>query len=109
MRSAARAQHPPALTSARRSATEPLRVDLVSVVHVGDKAYYDRLQEQLSTYDRVLYELIVNIPPEKPGYRWRPPPPSRRRTFRNPVAFAQRFIGSVLQLQLQLENLDYCA
>ena len=79
-------------------------------MHVGDAAYYNALQEQLSTYDRVCYELIVNIPQEQPdGHRWRPPPPSRRRTFRNPVAFAQRFIGAVLQLELQLENLDYCA
>ena len=97
----------PLTCTRRRSATEPLRVDLVSVVHVGDEAYYSALQTQLSTYDRVLYELIVNIPKEPGSPRWRPPPPARRRTFRNPVAFAQRFIGSVLQLELQLEHLDY--
>jgi hypothetical protein len=31
-------------------------VDLVGVVHVGDQAYYDRLQEFMDTHDLVLYE-----------------------------------------------------
>ncbi|MBX3409245.1 MAG: type II secretion system protein GspG [Phycisphaeraceae bacterium] len=31
-------------------------VDLVGVVHVGDQAYYDRLQEFMDSHDLVLYE-----------------------------------------------------
>ena len=88
---------------------EPLRVDLVSAVHVGDAAYYVALQQRLSDYDRVCYELVVDKPPTPPGRRWRPAPPSLRRRVRNPVALAQRFIAAVLRLELQLEQLDYCA
>src|SRR5688572_19496388 len=41
-------------------------VDLVGVVHIGDRAYYDRLNRQLAQYDVVLYELVAEqgtVPP----------------------------------------------
>ena len=84
-------------------------MDLVSAVHVGDADYYAALQQRLSGYDRVLYELVVDKPATPAGRRWRPAPPSPRRRIRNPVALAQRFIAAVLRLELQLEQLDYCA
>lgn len=84
-------------------------MDLVSAVHVGDADYYAALQERLSGYDRVLYELVVDKPATPAGRRWRPAPPSPRRRIRNLVALAQRFIAAVLRLELQLEQLDYCA
>ncbi|CAI5460027.1 unnamed protein product [Closterium sp. Yama58-4] len=38
----------------------PVQVDLVSVVHIADQEYYDALQAELSTYDRVLYEMVAD-------------------------------------------------
>ncbi|GJP52791.1 hypothetical protein CLOM_g11881 [Closterium sp. NIES-68] len=38
----------------------PLQVDLVSVVHIADQDYYDALQAELATYDRVLYEMVAD-------------------------------------------------
>ncbi|CAI5509855.1 unnamed protein product, partial [Closterium sp. Naga37s-1] len=35
-------------------------VDLVSVVHIADQDYYDALQAELATYDRVLYEMVAD-------------------------------------------------
>ena len=34
-------------------------VDLVGVVHIGDRAYYQKLNKRLGEYDRVLYELVA--------------------------------------------------
>ncbi|NBV77240.1 hypothetical protein EBR66_03715 [bacterium] len=36
-----------------------IEVDLVGVIHVGEKQYYDRLNVVLKDYQRVLYELVA--------------------------------------------------
>lgn len=36
-----------------------VKVDLVGVVHIADPAYYDQLNEDLSDYDALLYELVA--------------------------------------------------
>ncbi|RMF89775.1 MAG: hypothetical protein D6741_17500, partial [Planctomycetota bacterium] len=36
-----------------------LRVDLVGVIHIGDAAYYDKLNRLLRKYEVVLYELVA--------------------------------------------------
>src|SRR6476646_11467589 len=43
-----------------------VEIDLVAVVHIGEKAYYERLNKEFEKYDAVLYELVA---PEgkKPG------------------------------------------
>ena len=38
---------------------EGVVVDLVGVVHIGQQEYYDQLDELLSKYDVVLYELVA--------------------------------------------------
>lgn len=37
----------------------PTTVSLVGVVHIGDRAYYDRLSEHLATHELVLYESVL--------------------------------------------------
>ena len=76
-----------------------LIVDLVGVVHVADKDYYDRLNHQLEEYDVVLYELVA-----EPGTRI---PKGGERDTDNPVAMIQRLMKSVLNLELQTEQIDY--
>jgi hypothetical protein len=35
-------------------------VDLFSMVHIGDRSYYDNIKESMKEYDLVLYELITD-------------------------------------------------
>src|SRR5215831_12613397 len=36
-----------------------VEIDLVAVVHIGEKAYYERLNKEFEKYDAVLYELVA--------------------------------------------------
>jgi hypothetical protein len=76
-----------------------LVVDLVSVVHVGDRDYYRKLNKQLDTYDVVLYELVA-----EPGTRI---PKGGRRKTDNPLALLQQVTKIVLGLESQTEQIDY--
>jgi hypothetical protein len=76
-----------------------LVVDLVSAVHVADRAYYEKLNDRLDQYDVVLYELVA---PE--GTRI---PKGGRRNSDNPIAFLQQLATLVLDLDLQTEQIDY--
>lgn len=51
-----------------RSATDPsVQVDLVSVIHIGEKAYYQQIDKLLDDYDVVLYEFVARKKGDKPG------------------------------------------
>ncbi len=78
----------------------PLRVDLVAVVHVGSRAYYDMLDRLFTDYDAVLYELVA--PPNA-----RVPKPGRRPS--GAIGTAQHGITQVLGLEFQLDQIDYRA
>lgn len=75
-----------------------LTVDLVGVVHIGDKTYYQVLNELFTDYDVVLYELVApeenNVP--QPGHR-----------SSNPLAFLQKSMQDMLGLSSQLALVDY--
>ncbi|QDV41396.1 hypothetical protein Enr13x_12340 [Stieleria neptunia] len=74
-------------------------VDLVGVVHIGEKDYYKDLNERLSKYDSVLYELVA---PD--GTRIRPEDLKERRSL---VASMQTGMKDMLKLEYQLELIDY--
>ena len=76
-------------------------VDLVGVVHIGEKAYYRDLNNRLSKYDSVLYELVA---PD--GTRIRPEDLKERRSL---IASMQTGMKDMLQLEYQLEWIDYMA
>ncbi|WP_286177957.1 hypothetical protein [Stieleria mannarensis] len=76
-------------------------VDLVGVVHIGEKAYYKDLNQRLSKYDSVLYELVA---PD--GTRIRPEDLKKRRSL---VASMQTGMKDMLELEYQLELVDYMA
>jgi hypothetical protein len=76
-----------------------LTVDLVSVVHVADRGYYDQINKQLAKYDVVLYELVA---PQ--GTRI---PRGGKRDKSNPLAMIQDMMKSVLELDSQVEQVDY--
>ena len=76
-----------------------LTVDLVGVVHVADKVYYQKLNKLFEQYDVVLYELVA---PQ--GTR---PPKGGKREGGNPLAIIQEVMKTVLDLESQMEHIDY--
>ena len=75
-----------------------LQVDLVGVIHLGEKAYYEKLNDLLAKYDVVLYELVA---PE--GTRV----PAGGGQSNHPISFLQRGLTSLLGLTYQLSVIDY--
>ncbi len=75
------------------------KVDLVSAVHVGEKGYYDELNRRFKDYDVVLYELVApegtTVPKGGVG----------RST--HPVSMLQTFMTGMLELEFQLNSIDY--
>jgi hypothetical protein len=78
---------------------EGARVDLVAATHIGERAYYEALRERFSAYDAVLYELVAPA-----GHR---PTPDEHRNADNPVSRLQRALQNALDLEFQLDGIDY--
>lgn len=76
-------------------------VDLVGVVHIGQRGYYEKLNDRLSKYDRVLYELVA---PD--GTRFTPEDLEERRSI---LSSMQSGMKEMLNLEYQLELIDYMA
>ncbi|CAO2201621.1 unnamed protein product [Urochloa humidicola] len=85
-----------------------LHVDLVSTVHIADKEYFDRLQQELEGYDCVLYEMVTSRDnlnnPKGPMAAKRMK--SSRRGF-SILGFIQKQMARILSLDYQLDCLDY--
>lgn len=86
---------------AKGSQYEDVVVDLVGVVHVGQLEYYKKLKTLLATYDVVLYELVA---PD--GTRVRP---EDVNAGRSPLSAMQLGMRDMLNLEFQLEHIDYMA
>ena len=76
-----------------------LVVDLIGAIHIGDRSYYDALNRQFDEYDVVLYELVA---PEGTKIERG----SRNRSG-HPVSAMQNGMKDLLQLEHQLELIDY--
>ena len=74
-------------------------VDLVSAVHVGDKSYYDELNRRFKEYDVVLYELVA---PEGTTV-----PKGGVGRSAHPVSILQTSMTGLLELEFQLNGVDY--
>lgn len=73
-------------------------VDLIGVVHFGEKSYYERLNKQFEQYDVLLYELVA---PE--GRQ----APKRGQSSGHPLAVVQNGMKDILELEHQLDHIDY--
>ena len=76
-------------------------VDLIGAVHIGDRAYFEKLNKVFTQYEALLYELVAKqgtIPTPKPNQR-----PT------NPLSMLQHFMTQVLDLRFQLQGIDYKA
>lgn len=77
-----------------------VEIDLVGAVHVGDKEYYDELNQLFEKYEVVLYELVA---PE--GTRI--PKGGRKGTSAHPIGAMQDGMSTILELSHQLACVDY--
>jgi len=82
---------------------ETVYVDLIGAVHVGNQEYYDSLNKQFEQYESLLYELVA---PEGTVI-----PKGGRvdddRISLNPVGEIQKGLKNILDLEFQLEKIDY--
>ncbi len=74
-------------------------VTLVGVVHIGEKQYYEQLNDEFDKFDVVLYELVA---PE--GTRV---PKDGSRRGGNPLSMMQNGMQRMLGLEYQLDQIDY--
>ncbi|MGA2497721.1 MAG: hypothetical protein ABSH20_08270 [Tepidisphaeraceae bacterium] len=77
-----------------------VKVHLVAAVHVADSPYYKDLGRTFEKYDALLYEMV------KPGNVDVPAPDKRRASA---VSFIQQALKDVLELDYQLDAIDYAA
>ncbi len=75
-------------------------VDLVGAVHVGDKQYYQDLNELFKNYDAVLYELVA---PEGTTI----PKGGMQSDNKSMLSSIQMGMKDVLGLSFQMEEVDY--
>ncbi|MDR3110467.1 MAG: hypothetical protein LBU65_12415 [Planctomycetaceae bacterium] len=80
-----------------------LTVDLVAAIHVGDKAYYEKLNDIFKQYDIVLYELVAEEghPVDKESFT--------NRKEKNVLGSFQEGMAEMLGLEHQLHHVDYAA
>ena len=79
-----------------------ITVDLIGAVHIGEKEYFENLNQRFEQYESLLYELVAPegtvIP--KGGGRDEGIPT-------NPIAAMQVGMKTALGLEFQLEHIDY--
>ena len=75
-------------------------VDLIGAVHVGERSYYQELNKRFADYDAVLFELVAD-----PEYRM--PGRKDREGVINPVSSLQVALKDSLELEFQLDEVDY--
>ncbi len=77
----------------------PEYVDLVGAIHVGDSVYYQKLNRRFRKYDALLYELVA---PEGTVVER-----GRGTSNAHPLGAIQNGMKSMLELEHQLEKIDY--
>lgn len=78
---------------------EPITVDLIGAVHIGEKQYYEALNEEFKKYDSVLYELVA---PKGTVVR-----KGEKRSGFSAVSSLQKSMKDFLELDFQLDHIDY--
>lgn len=79
-----------------------ITVDLIGAVHIGEKAYFAKLNKRFEQYESMLYELVApegTVIPKGGGAEDGIPT--------NPIAALQKGMQAALGLEFQLEHIDY--
>ena len=79
-------------------------VELISAVHIADMVYYKRLEELFKTYDSLLYEMVKAKDAVLPA-----PKRTRLTDSTSLIGGFQRFMRNSLDLEFQLDAIDYRA
>ena len=87
-------------TYRKPDSTDGVEVVLIGAVHIGETAYYHKLNELFKTYDALLYELV-----SEPGMGV--PDPEERGI--SPISTIQVGMKNSLELAFQLDEVDYAA
>jgi len=77
-----------------------VRVALAAAIHVAENSYYTELNRRFKQYDAVLYELVA--PPDAQV-------PVKGQKSNHPVSLLQRGMKQMLDLEFQLDLIDYKA
>ncbi len=77
--------------------TKGTSVDLIGVVHIGEKDYYQALEDHFEKMDALLYEMVK---PKNSN-------PEELRKSKSRVSSLQRFLKNTLRLEFQLDVIDY--
>lgn len=80
-----------------------VEVDLIAAVHIGDKEYYEELNGIFKNYEAVLYELVA-----EEGTRI-DREAEKNRDKKNLLSGFQAGMGRALNLDFQLDHIDYTA
>ncbi|MDA1370970.1 MAG: hypothetical protein O2971_09445 [Proteobacteria bacterium] len=78
-----------------------VRVELVSAIHIAESFYYEELNRHFQTRDAVLFELVAETGQISDL--------ANQDTGASTVSFIQRALANFLQLNFQLELIDYSA
>jgi len=80
--------------------TGDARVDLISAIHIGDREYYEELNNRFHSYDALLYELVA--PSDAVVSR----PDTERSSV---ISNMQIMMKNMLELSFQLDEINYDA
>lgn len=92
-------------TAVQRFQRGDQHVDLVAVVHLADKRYFEALNRYLQSYDVVLYELVGGRFPSESVTSGADDSPEEMGSIRS----LQQMAKSILGLEFQLDEIDYGA
>lgn len=75
------------------------RVTLVGAIHLGERSYYQTLNQRFRHFDAVLYEMVGDDSPR----------PEKTEFSLDPIMLLQYSSGWLLHLEHQIGSIDYCA
>ncbi len=78
-----------------------VKVDLIGAVHIADKAYYEKLNEDFKGYESLLYEMV--------GDPNAPVDDEAKKAAGGALRFFQNLMKNMLALDFQLDLIDYTA
>jgi hypothetical protein len=82
-----------------------VRVDLIGAVHIGDRAYYDQLNNEFKNYEVLLYEMVKPTEADPGELREKQKPDFQI----NMIHSMQKLMQEYLELEFQLDDIDYKA
>jgi hypothetical protein len=85
----------------RFAAKGDVKVDLIGVVHIGERQYYEKLNDLFKEYDVVLYEMAGGPKKGKPS-------PLDDLNF-DPLNLFYKYLANTMKIEQQMRVIDYSA